>query len=165
MVSSSVLFMFSSWRLIAKMALPQLKDSCFCYMSVDDDTDDHWHGHNDCAMDTWKELARGTAPRQPRLAQITEWNWRPSVDVTMFNIESLQHKIRIDILYFHLTWNRSRHAPMHHTGIKLWLSDQTSDHHKVVPWYHENNRHYLANYSQSRFVNKINSNYFKFNHG
>ena len=53
---------------------------------------------------------------------------------------------------------------MHHTGIKSWLSDQTSDHHRVVTWYHGNNQHYLANYSEGRFFNKINLKTLKSNY-
>ena len=52
----------------------------------------------------------------------------------------------------------------YHTGIKLWLSDQTSDHHKFVTEYYGNNRHYLANYFESRFLNKIDSKTLKSYH-
>ena len=45
-------------------------------------------------------------------------------------------------------------TPMHHTGIKLWLSVQTSDPHRVVIWYYGINKHYLANYSEGKFFFK-----------
>ena len=44
--------------------------------------------------------------------------------------------------------------PMHHTGIKIWMSDQTSDPYRVVIWYYGSNRQYLANYSEGKFFFK-----------
>ena len=50
--------------------------------------------------------------------------------------------------------------PVHHTGIRSWLSGQTSDNHRVVTWYHGINQHYLPN-----FFSKINLKTFKSNYG
>ena len=109
----------SSWYLKALKSYPILK------LGGNDDHD-HDHDHDDDTIGGWIIVRSVLTPS------------RTIKSATITLVGSGIHCIYKNLL---------NSSPMHHTGTKIRTSAQTSDLHRVVIWYHGNNKHYSANYS------------------